>query len=952
MELWVFLALALVFGPPTLAIVAICQSSEAQRLARENARLLALIGTRIETLEHESRLRRGPAAPSHDAPAADPVALGGGDARSAAPTSQGTETAIEPTEIPAMPVTLASMGATGDETVGDRPDAIAAAPTANEGAGGSHGGRGTAAKQTAGEPGRIESALASRWLVWLGAIAIALGGTFLVKFMIDQGFLDPAARVSLSFALGVSLAFGGEWLRRRPLQRAIARVRPDHVPGALTASGLFVAFSSVYAAYALYRLISEPVAFAALAAVALTGVGLALLQGRFVALLGLLGAFATPLLIETKTPSAWLLFSYLWPVAIACFALARYRGWWWYAGATLGLSTLWALIWLTSHGTGAALLPLGLYIFAIFGATLAVGRGHARSDEPLLQTGGEKRITGADAIALAGSGATLMLLWLTVVVDDYGPAALFMFGGFALATMVLGRRFPAYDALPVGAALSMLLLMVAWPMPESVTLGVPLNPLEGGTPGFVPGTPLVPPELADFAFALVGFASLFGIGGFVALRGAHRPTLWAALSTAVPALLLALAFWRIVGFSLDLRWAAISLAFAACSLYAAGRLDRYRAIRNLDGAFSCYAAAVCAFIGLGAAMSLKQAWLTVALSLQLPALGWIARRVPTATLRVVAATLASIVLVRLAFNPRILDYDIGDAGVVTWLLYGYGIPALSFFAAAALFRPLESKRLVTSLQAGGLAFTVLLVSWQIRYLVTGSLDTPDYGLAEQSVQTLAWLSIGFALWCHVRIGNNRVSHVGSRILLGLAAAQIAVGHLLISNPLVDREPVGDWPVLDILTLAYLLPALACLGFARLLRNEQPTWLQRAIAPFGLLLLFVYVTLEIKHAFQGETLYFRTFSSAELYAYSVGWLLLAGALLAIGLWRRSTPVRHAALAVLLAAVVKVFVFDMADLTGLYRAASFLGLGLSLVGIGWLYQRFVFRRDPPALTENPA
>jgi uncharacterized membrane protein len=32
--------------------------------------------------------------------------------------------------------------------------------------------------------------------------------------------------------------------------------------------------------------------------------------------------------------------------------------------------------------------------------------------------------------------------------------------------------------------------------------------------------------------------------------------------------------------------------------------------------------------------------------------------------------------------------------------------------------------------------------------------------------------------------------------------------------------------------------------------------------------------------------------------------------------------------------------MADLTGLYRVASFLGLGLSLVGIGLVYQRFVF------------
>ena len=51
-------------------------------------------------------------------------------------------------------------------------------------------------------------------------------------------------------------------------------------------------------------------------------------------------------------------------------------------------------------------------------------------------------------------------------------------------------------------------------------------------------------------------------------------------------------------------------------------------------------------------------------------------------------------------------------------------------------------------------------------------------------------------------------------------------------------------------------------------------------------------------------------------------------------------RHAALAVLLIAVLKVFISDMAGLEGLYRVASFLGLGLSLVAIGWIYQRFVY------------
>ena len=36
-------------------------------------------------------------------------------------------------------------------------------------------------------------------------------------------------------------------------------------------------------------------------------------------------------------------------------------------------------------------------------------------------------------------------------------------------------------------------------------------------------------------------------------------------------------------------------------------------------------------------------------------------------------------------------------------------------------------------------------------------------------------------------------------------------------------------------------------------------------------------------------------------------------------------------------------DMSTLTGVYRALSFMCLGLVLVAIGWLYQRILFRRQ---------
>ena len=46
------------------------------------------------------------------------------------------------------------------------------------------------------------------------------------------------------------------------------------------------------------------------------------------------------------------------------------------------------------------------------------------------------------------------------------------------------------------------------------------------------------------------------------------------------------------------------------------------------------------------------------------------------------------------------------------------------------------------------------------------------------------------------------------------------------------------------------------------------------------------------------------------------------------------------------IVKAFLIDMSTLTGVYRALSFMCLGLVLVAIGWLYQRILFRRQAAA------
>jgi uncharacterized membrane protein len=103
---------------------------------------------------------------------------------------------------------------------------------------------------------------------------------------------------------------------------------------------------------------------------------------------------------------------------------------------------------------------------------------------------------------------------------------------------------------------------------------------------------------------------------------------------------------------------------------------------------------------------------------------------------------------------------------------------------------------------------------------------------------------------------------------------------------------------------------------------------------------MYLSLEVARSFQGPSLSFRLTSDAEQYTYSVVWLIFGVVLLVIGMLLRSEPARLTSAAVVLLTVGKVFFFDMAALTGAWRALSFIGLGLVLVGIGLLYQRLLF------------
>ena len=135
---------------------------------------------------------------------------------------------------------------------------------------------------------------------------------------------------------------------------------------AMDAAAIAILFSTFYAAHSRWHLISAPISFGLLALVTLTAVLLAIRRDSlFIAVLGLLGGFATPILLSTQENRPIPLFAYLLMLNVGLAWVAYRRGWIILSSLTLVLTTLYQWGWVAEY-LDAAQVPLAIGIFTIF----------------------------------------------------------------------------------------------------------------------------------------------------------------------------------------------------------------------------------------------------------------------------------------------------------------------------------------------------------------------------------------------------------------------------------------------------------------------------------------------------------------------------------------------------------------------------------------------------------
>jgi uncharacterized membrane protein len=750
----------------------------------------------------------------------------------------------------------------------------------------------------------LEERLGARLPVWLGGIALAAAGAFLVKYSVDQGFLSPPVRVALGLIFGIALLGLGEKLRG-----GSARIAQ-----ALSAAGVAVLYAVLLAGVRLYGLIPPLVGFVLMAANTAVAVLLSLRQGPMVALLGLVGGFATPALVSQGAGEVRGLMTYLLVLDVGLVAVTRRRRWPLLALGALAGSLGWVALWLAGPYREGHSVVLGLFLVA---STFAfAGRAFARRGAP--EPGGEEP-AARWLPALAAAGATA-LLGVVVGVAGYGALEWGLFvllaaGCFALAA----RRDELFGLAPFATAAAFALFAV-W------------------------GFDLAPTDARRFVITLLVVGGGAALAAWAIGTRAVRPARWSVLAAAGWMLFPALGYASTRDL-LALPWAllAVALGFAAVAL-AVPYARRRGATSEGEAALAALAVAATAHASFALPLALDRIWLSVGFALEVPLLMALARRLRVDALSRLALGAGAIAAARLLLNPGIVSYEFGSVPLLNGLLWGYGAPAAALALAAAIARDRDDESSARCFEAGAAAFAFALVTLEVAHAHGGGslAHAPDrWSIAQWGSQAVAWLVVGLAF---VELGRRRervVLSIAGRIAIALAGAQALLVHGVVRNPAWTLDAVGATPVLNLLLWSFGVPAALLLVAARRIEAEGGAKLPTPARVAAALLAFALVTLEVRQLFRGSVLSVGDASNAEQFGYSAAWALFGTGLLVLGIARSAKPLRLAALAVMLIAVLKVFLFDTSELEGLYRVFSFLGLGAALLALAHLYQRYVFR-----------
>ncbi|WP_162651170.1 DUF2339 domain-containing protein [Lentilitoribacter sp. Alg239-R112] len=798
-----------------------------------------------------------------------------------------------------------------------------------------------------------ESNIGGKLSIWVGGLTLAIGGLYLAKYSIEAGLLGPQARVTLGFLFGLLVAAGGEWTRRRPDRFSLAGFESANIPAILSGVGIFIMFGSIYAAHSLYGLIGPTTSFIILAILALASLLISLLHGPVLAALGLLASYVVPFLINSDSANVPVLASYVLLVSAAAMYVAWYRAWLWCALTSVAAMLCYSFLLEIAEGDENSII-VGIYILGTLALTYLslVWSVHERKPDA------EMAIDWQPTIALSA----LFVPVLFHFSRDQSLAVHIIELALLLALpLAASYRYPALRFVTIVP--SILAVLKFWTMfaPHNNTvekwqtwadqLG---NQIAGPNGKLYPSESFVP-YLTDTTYMMVATLTVLVLIGFAVLTApkARARLVTASVSTSVSLAIFISCYVRIAELEQSTQFALVGLIlFALFHLqanYYHNKLDEKLPARDATIAVALIGSLVS--LALAVSIYFSGVGLTIALGLITAATMLTHMRYPLNGLRIFAVIAVAPYIVRLLWQPFIDKSALLDATpFFNILTLGYGIPALGFIFASYIATKHKDDLWTQGLQALAIISSVITITMLALHAIDPSFSFNTYRSAVAASATLVMVGGAFSLGL-TRIAKRKGG--SSRILRwaaeGLGILGMLIGALALFIGLNPMLPMATWEysstdvhmgeglLFNLIGYAYALPFILFALIVWQGRASKSKYYQWTALGFTALLGFFWINLTIRHAFHGVKIASAPILQAENYTYSLVWLIIGIIVLFLGIRWRQQLLRKASGLIILAVVLKAFIIDMSHLEGVLRAISFIGLGGTLMGIGFVYQR---------------
>ena len=781
-----------------------------------------------------------------------------------------------------------------------------------------------------------EQTLGRNWFAIVGAIAVVLGIGFFLKLAFDNNWINDTGRVTLGVAVGLALLGGGEYAQRRVPRWA----QP------VTAGGAAILYLSIYAAFGLYELIRPDAAFALLAVVVAVASLLALrYESIVIGLLGVIGAFISPVLLGPELSDLRLLGLYILLVDLGILGISTFRNWRWFT----------LVGWVGSYG----LFFTGLEYYPDF--------------DPVLT---QIVLTGV-FLTFAAATPLFHILWRRMP----GPADLSLMslnttGYFALTFLILWDGYSEWFGLIAFSlsafyGLTALLALRRSGTSARVTvfsLGIAVVFLTIGFPLQLDGY--------SVAIAWTAQGAMFVWMGFYLVRWQTRTVGLAVLALAVAHLLLFDIRMDLDGFIPVLNWRFLTAAIVVVAFYATGFF--YWRGRDAEGRLESEKFALPILLGIANLitlglfsleiidyfdsrpyaeyvrsqdnlkfLSLTVLWavygsvvVSVGLVRDYPMARWAGLGLlALATLKLLAFDAFNVDLDSLTFTP-ILNIRFLAFVIVLTL-----VSSLAFWFGRAREHLTEYEAYVfQNLVIAANVVALWTLSQEIIHYFDGleARNQSDYFSAMHLSLTVLWAVYG---WAIVSVGLARRQLMARWAGLGLLS--LATVKLLGFDALeLHLDPLTFTPVLNIRFLAFAVVLALVSGLAFWFGRERDRLAEEEkVYVFPALLIATnFVALwtlsqEVIHFFGNLGVKNDdTYINSTHLALTVLWAVYAMGVISVGIAARSRWVRLSGIGLLAIPVAKLFVFDVFLLHMEYRVAAFLTLGVLLLAMGLVYQRY--------------